>query len=305
MAEKSRLLSIIVSSHDKASDLWEPFFRLFDLYWPDCPYSVFLVSNRKSGPRRPYLKTMTVGKDQHWASNLKKVLTRIDSEYILYLQDDYFFDRPVNQKLLSQGIKFLKQHRGACLRLMPSPRPDVPIHGSKLYGLISNDAKYRVCLQAGIWKKTTLMSLLVDGEDGWDMESKGTDRSKKMKEQFFSYLGGKKDKRKNIPISYFFIEPIENCFFTAVNQGYWLFEALGFLKSHGYNPYPTNRLVCSAAELFKYPERFYGSKKDNGRLVHQYYVQEILMAVRKLITVPEPRFQYLAGRQSPSQEFLQ
>lgn len=249
-------LAVVVSSYDGASDLWEAFFHVFDTFWSDCPFPVYLVTNTLNGPSRNYLQTLQVGPDKHWASNLKTALKNISAEYVLYLQEDYFLDRQVNTSLLLSGLEFLHKHQGACLRLMPSPRPDISLSSSRLIGEISVEAAYRVCLQATIWNKKALQQLLVDGEDGWAMEDKGTQRSRQMEKRFFSYRGGKEDKKQGIPLSYFFIEPVEDCFFTGVNRGYWLAEAVEFLEKQGCTLRPLQRPVCSAQELYEFPEKF-------------------------------------------------
>jgi hypothetical protein len=33
-------IAIPVVSCDKYSDLWQPFFALFDRFWPDCPLDI-------------------------------------------------------------------------------------------------------------------------------------------------------------------------------------------------------------------------------------------------------------------------
>jgi len=231
---------------------------MFNRFWPKCPYPIYLISNFKNAPANFLVETIKVGDDKKWSSNMIKALNKIDQKYIIYLQDDYFLDRKVNINLLKVGLNKLVKLDAACLRLMPSPRPDIPL--DKLFGQISKNAPFRVCLQATVWNKSILKSLMVEGEDGWGMEKKGTIRSKKINQLFLSYKGGD-NKKQNIPLSYFFIEPQENCFFTAVNQGIWLYEAILFLYKHGLKIFPIFRKVCTAEELFKYPERFYQKDK--------------------------------------------
>ena len=38
----SKDLTIFVNTSDNFEDCWEPFFKLFKLYWPDCPYPIVL-----------------------------------------------------------------------------------------------------------------------------------------------------------------------------------------------------------------------------------------------------------------------
>jgi len=42
-------IAVLVVSCDKYADLWPPFFQLFLRFWPECPFSVYLISNQK-GP---------------------------------------------------------------------------------------------------------------------------------------------------------------------------------------------------------------------------------------------------------------
>ena len=36
--------AILIVSCDKYSDLWDPFFKLFFKFWPDCPFNIYLLS---------------------------------------------------------------------------------------------------------------------------------------------------------------------------------------------------------------------------------------------------------------------
>ncbi len=45
MGHTNSELAILVCSCDKYADVWEPFFKLFFKFWPDCPYPIYLLSN--------------------------------------------------------------------------------------------------------------------------------------------------------------------------------------------------------------------------------------------------------------------
>ncbi len=43
-------VTVLINSCDAYSDLWEPFFKLFSIYWPDCPYEIVLNTEYKRCP---------------------------------------------------------------------------------------------------------------------------------------------------------------------------------------------------------------------------------------------------------------
>ena len=79
--------SIIVSSCDNFSDLWEPFFILFFKYWPDCPFKIYLISETKIYSDEK-VEMISLKKDMGWASNLKAAIRRINTPYFIYFQEE-------------------------------------------------------------------------------------------------------------------------------------------------------------------------------------------------------------------------
>ncbi len=181
---KETKCSIIVSSFDAYSDAWHPFFTLFFRYWPGCRYPLYLIANEKkfSDSR---VQNISITPDRKWAGNMRAALQQVKSPYILYMQEDYFLQKPVNSAAIDELVATMEKNNWGYVRLVPSPKPDRPSSVAHL-GEISPEADYRVSLQAALWKREVLEQLLVEGETGWDMESKGTVRSKKLSYGFFS-----------------------------------------------------------------------------------------------------------------------
>lgn len=164
------LISIIVNSCDAFADCWKPFIHSIKKEWSDCPWPVYIISNNKEIDTPEGIKFLKVGEDRKFASNLKKALSSIDSKYIIYLQEDYFLNRKVNQKAIESHIEYCIQHDVDYMRLgMPFIKGDVE---NTIYSTNKLTDKYALCLQAAIWKKETLESLLFDGWSGWDFEYK-------------------------------------------------------------------------------------------------------------------------------------
>lgn len=85
MIEKKSEVTILVSSCDKYEDAWEPFFRLLNIQWPDCPYNIVLSTETKNYDC-DFLNVETINSSPKlsWSSRLKNVLTQISTEYVLF-----------------------------------------------------------------------------------------------------------------------------------------------------------------------------------------------------------------------------
>lgn len=96
-------ITIIVSSCDAYADCWEPFFKLFARYWPDVPAQVILITDA-ADYECPHMAVTTFraaenqdDRRRRWGWNLKRCLESLNTQLILYLQEDYFLSAPVDQ----------------------------------------------------------------------------------------------------------------------------------------------------------------------------------------------------------------
>ncbi|MCL5666518.1 MAG: hypothetical protein M1383_02000 [Patescibacteria group bacterium] len=229
-------LAIVVSSCDAYSDVWPAFFTLFFRYWPDCPYQVYLIGNKQSWPDTR-IKTILINPDRRWSDNLRAALDQVREKYILYMQEDYLLQAKVDANKISQLFNFVIQEKAACLRLQPTPGPDLPYQNNPEIGEISKTEDYRVSLQAAIWDKQAMLSLLADGEDGWQMEFEGTKRSRQVPMKFLSV---KRDVPRPLPY-----------FCTAVLKGKWMRQAVEFCRKENIAIDTGKRPVRSFADDFK------------------------------------------------------
>lgn len=176
--------AVLVISSDGYRDLWRPFFTLFWRYWPDCPFPVYLGTNRAQYDE-PRVTTLAAGADP-WSKQLRLCLNRIDDEYVLLLLEDYFLNKPVSSAAIIEHLKLLHALRGTVLRLYPKPGPDLPVPGRAGVGRIHPRARYRISTQAALWSRIELLSLLEDEESPWDFERNGTTRSQAKPEGFYA-----------------------------------------------------------------------------------------------------------------------
>lgn len=168
-SKKKTSISILVLSFDGYQDIWPYFDLTFNKYWKDCPYEVALTTNYAE-PKLNNIRIIKTGTEVNWCSRTKKAVQEIDSEYLLLLLEDYFLSEPVDNNHIELIENFIESEEPNYLRLVNIPRKRFKKKGSSIQHLYQ-DEEYGVNLQASIWKKDYLLSVLneVNGS-AWDFE---------------------------------------------------------------------------------------------------------------------------------------
>ena len=104
-------LSILVNSCDSFEDCWDPFFKLFEKYWPDCNLPIILNTEYKVFDNKKVVSSKSAcgfKKKLTWSEALLNALNLVDTEFILYLQEDYFIEEYVDVDSIRKAVNFLK-----------------------------------------------------------------------------------------------------------------------------------------------------------------------------------------------------
>lgn len=220
---KDESVAFIVSSCDAYEDLWAPYFTFLFRYWPDCPYPIYLIANHLRYPDSR-VQTILLGEDEGWATNTRRALEQLDQDYIIYTQEDYFLKKAVDNGRIRELLAYAQKREAGYLRLYPCPGPDTVCPDNPNVGEINKGTEYRTSLQAAIWNREVMLSLLRDGEGGWQMEVDGSVRSNALDVPFLSVRGESATDVGDPPLSYF-------C--TAVFRGRWMRAAVDFCEREG------------------------------------------------------------------------
>lgn len=182
-------LTIFVNTSDNFDDCWGPFFRLFNLYWPDCPFPIVLNTETKDYQYKSLDITcskVSAGDATRigWSECLLRALDKIQTPYILYLQEDYFLESPVKEDRILDLLNELRAGVAGAIRFSGSNGIG-PFHPTKSSLILEVDksAKWRLSLQAGLWKKSVLASLVRKHETPWQLESYGSIRTRWLKDK--------------------------------------------------------------------------------------------------------------------------
>ena len=210
-------VAIVVSSCDAFFDAWRPFVFFFRKHWADCPFPVYLIVNELRVQSNS-IRTIAVGEDRNWASNMKTALERIDAARVLYFQEDYFFNAPVRREQLAAEFAYAFEHDvdSFCFRARSVLEPGFEAINDR-FGVVPRDSDGRTRCQPTLWKREQLLSVLRDGETAWEMEARGSERTRDMLAISYST-------REDVSMPYLM---------SGIVRGLWTREALAMCKQNG------------------------------------------------------------------------
>lgn len=219
-------IALLVLSCDKYSDLWENYFILFNKFWPDCPFPVYLQTNTQDFESERINNVIKVGEGHAWSEDLLNSLSGLHQyDYVLLMMEDMFLNRNVNNIRVFSVIKEFLNIDGNFITLINEPNYDKK--HSENFGKISPGAMYRATATAALWKIDVLVDILRKNETAWDFEKKGSVRSDQ-------YDG--------------FYSVVDDCFsfFHGVIKGQWTIEAVKEFDRIGLSIDLTSRNIFSS-----------------------------------------------------------
>jgi len=171
--------TILVSSCDKYSDLWIPYFNLSKIFWADCNYEYLLISESKELVVQN-VTSLKLGNGKDWSALLLDALECVKTDTVILTLEDFFLRDHVDNLRIEYLLELFYKNSMNMLRLNPRPKPNIKSDWSNEIGVIGKHEKYRASTQAAIWRVEILKSIIQKGESAWEFEINGTQRSKEM-----------------------------------------------------------------------------------------------------------------------------
>jgi len=227
----NKKFTIVVNSSDGFEDCWIPFFTLFKKYWPDCNAQIILNTEKK----KFYFPGLDIvssnvnfdfDKKFTWSECLIMSLNKVDTPLVLYLQEDYFLEKPVNSKLIEEFTNIMLTNSEVKYIGLTRFGNNPPFRSWEIntqFYEVSKKSKYIASTQAALWDKQTLLSLLRSDENGWMFEIYGTGRVRKRKDLFLTI--NREIFNEMNPIIYY--QP------TGIVKGKWIVTMPELFKKEG------------------------------------------------------------------------
>ena len=263
--------AVLVCSCDKYQDTWIPFFTLFNKYWKDCPYPVYLNTETKIYKDKSInITTLNSNPKWSWSKRLKSCLKRIDSRFVILILDDFFFLSDVRQNIVADCVQWMKTGDIASIcfeKYGVLKHSEIPVHN--YFVQRERGARYTFTLQIGIWKKEILAKCLRNFESPWEFEEIGNIRSFIIREKFFVQI------RNSISVFDYNVER---------KTGYGLYRGK-WLKSN-VELFSRENILCNFNNLgFFASESQFDSRKRSfkGKII--YYTNKPIEILKTLIAL--------------------
>lgn len=177
-------LTVLVNTCDTYCDLWEPFFKLFNIYGEKLKRCKIVLNTETKIYKYQGLNIQCFSmfdsdesKKIEWGRRLRKTLEKIESDYILFLLDDFFLHRTVNSDFIFKCIEWMETDSNiGCMNLLPLDY----VNDKSIYEgfcLAEPGIEYRINAQACIWRKRVLYNSILDIESPWHWELYGNLRN--------------------------------------------------------------------------------------------------------------------------------
>lgn len=240
-------VTILTSSYDGYSELWEPHYKLLFKNWPSLNQEnhfipIMLITNELEYDD-PRVISLKVGQDTTWSSNLLKALEQVKTKYVFLLLDDYIINAPLDEERFVELLSLLEQTNGAYIEIVIDERA-FTIGREKARKLVpgiegviyrSKNAKSRNSLHACIWNLDSLRKLIDPKESAWDFEIIGNKRTRKEPKPFYLVIG----------------KPVLT-YLNAVGKRVYFKEVVDYVNSQGIEFNPTKLPIKAEEEMKQY-----------------------------------------------------
>jgi hypothetical protein len=171
-------VAVFVCSSDSRLDILERVFPSVLRHWTDCPYKIYVGLNSACA-RWPGV-TVLEAPAADWREECLIQLAQVRESHLIVILDDFLFQRPVDQALVSRFASQALTLRIPYLRLLPLGKSVVQRLGfaaphALADGIveIAPTRPFYSSLQIGVWEKSHFIKMLNQGGSIWDFEHLG------------------------------------------------------------------------------------------------------------------------------------
>lgn len=163
-------LTILVMSCDKYNDTWEPFIICFRKYFANCPYQVVLCTESNSlGESLPFDRVIYSERTE-WSGRLKDAMTKISSEFVFILLDDFWLRNYLDIPLFQRDLKFISTHKDIGTIYIDYVTWRFLTDYTEDYYEWGRGEIYRANTRPAFWRKDFLEHILDEQENVWQFE---------------------------------------------------------------------------------------------------------------------------------------
>lgn len=167
--------TILVGTCDKYSFIWDDFASLFNRYWDsNIKVDKYFLSETESKNIDGF-RFFTPGKISY-SDCLIYALNKIKTPYVLWLQDDYFLRKTIDNKKFKYYFDFIEKNNVDRFGIKDDSKYYTKSKFIDEIWKIDPKSQYTISMQASIWNVDYFKKCLKLNETPWQFELNGTSR---------------------------------------------------------------------------------------------------------------------------------
>lgn len=178
--------SIIISSCDKFSDLWDSNIFLLRKHWNDTQTKIFLVTDLPTEKSYDGVTIVSAGEGTEITERLQCVLELISTPYVLFTLDDYFLTENIDYNRIGRVVKFMDSEAVDYVRLYKASKyflcKERARQSKRFSGFYLRDiseGEYKISLYPGMWRADFMRKTVGEKLNVWQYEVALTEMARK------------------------------------------------------------------------------------------------------------------------------
>lgn len=167
---KMENVTLLISTCEKYSDLWDENIRLLNKNWADRSMRTILVTDCNHSNQYDMVEIFSAGDHVEMPQRILACLSTVETEYVIYCQDDYFLTQRISNSKIKELIQNMQDIKLDYLRLYSYPKANKKIDGYNELKWLNLDRTYDVNMYPGIWKTSFLKNAFNLNVDIWHLE---------------------------------------------------------------------------------------------------------------------------------------
>lgn len=169
-------MAILVLSCDKYKYAWDDFFNLRDMFWKECPYKWYLVTETEDYSRNG-VEVIKCGTDLNWTGRFKYAAKIANMDYVAVFLEDFFIEDNINQNIITSLLKMMDDSNVSMINVGDvfkwiTQQPNRRFFDKeKNLIIIPKHLRYGISASLSIWRTSFLLDYLGDNDcNAWDFE---------------------------------------------------------------------------------------------------------------------------------------
>jgi hypothetical protein len=216
--EPTKVVTFLVVSCDKYSDIWPVFFQQMSRNWPDCPYQVCLLTNELDFQFNG-VTVIKTGPDIDYSTQVRCAVESIKTPWLILWLEDCVFSERINSARVEKIVQSAIEINAGYLKLSDDYPLSYDETGSSEFGPTPRNVRYRSAVGMALYRRDTLLKLFPPGLSAWELDK--SSRSNQLSDSFYCLTLGA---AKQPPLPYV----------NTVIKGRWYLPAIPFLKEIGF-----------------------------------------------------------------------